>query len=115
MIRKERLILEESLYDIISEKYSGCVVVNNEAIDPTKAKCDFVYDKRIVELLKTDIVEKNKEEIHKQFEKWLNNNDDMYRYKKIIRKLENKELWWYIWGTLGWAFALLMTICNLGG
>ena len=106
MKRKERLVLEVSLYDIISEKYTCCVVVNNEAIDPIRAMCDFVYDKRIVELLKTDIVENNKEEIHKQFEKWLNSNYDNYRYKKIVCKLENKILWWYIWSVLGWIAAL---------
>ncbi len=115
MKRKERLVLEEKLYDIISEKYSGCVVVNNEAIDPIKANCDFAYDKRIVELLKTDIIEKNKGEIHKQFEKWLNNNYDKYRYRKIVRNLENKALWWYIWSVLGWIAALWVSTYHLGG
>ena len=108
MKRKERLALEEKMYDILSEKYRGAVVVNNTAIDYIKAMCDFVYDKRIVELLKEDIINHNDTEIHKQFEKWLQSNYKEYTYIKRMTKMDNKIMFYYIWGTIGWVLACLI-------
>jgi hypothetical protein len=105
MKRKERLALEERMYDILSEKYIGAVVVNNTAIDYIKAMCDFSYDKRIVELLKEDIINHNYTEIYKQFEKWLQSNYNEYTYTKRIMKMDNKVMFYYIWGTIGWVLA----------
>lgn len=105
MKRKERLALEEKMYDILSEKYRGAVVVNNTAIDYIRAMCDFVYDKRIVELLKEDIINNNDTEIHKQFEKWLQSNYEGYTYAKRIRQMDNKIMFYYIWGAIGWVLA----------
>lgn len=105
MKRKERHALEEKMYDILSEKYNGAVVVNNTAIDYISAMCDFVYDKRIVELLKEDIISKNNTEIHQQFEKWLQSNYKEYTYYKRINKMDNKIMFHYIWGTIGWVLA----------
>lgn len=105
MKRKERLALEERMYDILSEKYKGAVVVNNTAIDYIKAMCDFVYNKRIVELLKEDIINHNDTEIHKQFEKWLQSNYKEYAYIKRMNKMNNKIMFYYIWGTIGWVLA----------
>lgn len=105
MKRKERLALEEKMYDILSEKYHGAVVVNNTAIDYIRAMCDFVYDKRIVELLKEDIINNNDTEIHKQFEKWLQSNYEGYTYAKRIRQMDNKIMFYYIWGAIGWVLA----------
>lgn len=105
MKRKERLALEEKMYDILSERFRGAVVVNNTAIDHIKATCDFVYDKRIVELLKEDIINHNYTEIHKQFEKWLQSNYKEYTYTKRIMKMDNKVMFYYIWGTIGWVLA----------
>jgi hypothetical protein len=105
MKRKERLALEEKMYDIINERFSGAVVVNNTAIDYVKAMCDFIYDKRIVELLKEDIINHNYTEIHKQFEKWLQSNYKEYTYTKRFIKMDNKIMFYYIWGTIGWVLA----------
>lgn len=105
MKRRERLALEEKMYDILSERYSGAVVVNNTAIDYIKAMCDFVYDKRIVELLKEDIINNNDTEIHKQFEKWLQSNYKEYTYTKRMIKMDNKIMFYYIWGSIGWVLA----------
>ena len=107
MKRKERLALEEKMYEILSEKYRGAVVVNNTAIDYIKAMCDFVYDKRIVELLKEDIISRNDTEIHKQFEKWLQSNYKEYTYTKRMVKMDNNIMFYYIWGTIGWVLACL--------
>jgi len=105
MKRKERLALEEKMYDILSEKYNGAVVVNNTAIDYISAMCDFVYNKRIVELLKEDIISNNDTEIHKQFEKWLQSNYKEYTYTKRMIKMDNKIMFYYIWGAIGWVLA----------
>lgn len=105
MKRKERRVLEEKMYNILSEKYSGAVVVNNTTIDHISAMCDFVYDKRIVELLKEDIINHNDTEIHKQFEKWLQSNYKEYTYTKRMVKMDNKIMFYYIWGTIGWVLA----------
>lgn len=105
MKRKERRVLEEKMYNILSERFRGAVVVNNTAIDYIKAMCDFVYDKRIVELLKEDIINHNDTEIYKQFEKWLQTNYKEYTYTKRFIKMDNKIMFYYIWGTIGWVFA----------
>ena len=93
------------MYDTLSEKYNGAGVVNNTAIDYISAMCDCVYDKRIVELLKEDIISKNNTEIHQQFEKWLQSNYKEYTYYKRINKMDNKIMFHYIWGTIGWVLA----------
>lgn len=108
MKRKEIKVLEEKLYKILDEKYNGVLIVNNTSVDSIKAMCDFTYNKRIIELLAADIINRNDNEIHKQFEKWLNNNFSEYTYHKRISKMDNKIMFYYIWGAIGWVVACFL-------
>ena len=109
MKRKERIALEDKMYGILIKKYRGALIVNNTAIDYVRAINDFVYNKRIVELLKEDAINDNDAEIYKQFEKWLQSNYEGYSYAKRIEKMENKIIAYYIWGAIGWVFACFLT------
>lgn len=116
MTRKERKILQEKLYDILSEKYKieDALIVHNKSVCPFYSVLDFVYhNKGIIDLLRDDILSNNETEIFNTFEKWLKANFYKYTFSAIRDKADKRCNWCWAFIFIGyWIGAMVGILCD---
>lgn len=116
MKRKERKLLQEKLYDILSEKYKteDALIVHNKSVCPLYSVLDFVYhNKGIIDLLRDDILSDNKTELYATFEKWLKANFYKYTFSAIRDKADKRyNLFWIYILIAYWVGAIIALLSN---